>query len=41
MNKPQLSTIALLLISTSLVGFILGCKPADESVATMQPAEKT
>ena len=41
MNKPQLSTIALLLISTSLVGFILGCKPADESVGTTQPAEET
>ena len=41
MNKPQLSTIALLLTSTSLVGFILGCEPADESVAATQPAEET
>ena len=41
MNKQQLSTIALLFTTTSLVGFILGCEPADESVATTQPAEET
>jgi len=41
MNKLQLSTIALLLISTSLFGFILGCEPADESVATTQPADES